>query len=113
MSNYDLLILALYIFIELHFTSVLKNVKKLTVLGQYPAILTSGLVNDAYIFCSCQLNHFYMTYLEQTLWMWLSTVITWDHPPFTRNGHVFLKIFSCCFYMTVSIWAGHKFERAR
>ena len=54
-----------------------------------------------------------MTYLEQTLWMWLSTVITWNHPPFTRNGHVFLKIFSCCFHMTVSIWAGHKFERAR
>lgn len=53
MPNYDLLILALYIFInELHFTSVLKNVKKLTVLGQYAVILTSGLVNNAYLFRS-------------------------------------------------------------
>ena len=54
MSNNDLLILALYIFInELHFTSFLKNVKKLTFLGQYAVILTSGLVNNAYLFRSC------------------------------------------------------------
>ena len=46
MSNYDLLILALYNVIELHFTSVHRT---------WPisaAILTSGLVNNAYLFCS-------------------------------------------------------------
>ena len=99
MSNYDLLILALYIFIELHFTSVLKNVKKLTVLGQYPAILTSGLVNDAYIFCSCQLNHFYiwLTWSKHSGcgWVqWLHGTILHSHEMVMCSSRSFLVVFT-------------------
>ena len=53
------------------------------------------------------------TYLEQTLRMWLTTVITGYHPPLTHGGHVFIQFLSGCFYCTVHIWARYKFERAR
>ena len=53
------------------------------------------------------------TYLEQTLWMWLTTVITGHFPPLTHGGHVFIQFLSGRFYNTVPIWARYKFERTR
>ena len=53
------------------------------------------------------------TYLEQTVRMWLTTVITGYHPPLTHGGHVFIQFLSGCFYCTVHIWVRYKFERAR
>ena len=46
------------VFMDLDFVSIHKNAKK--ELGQYPAILTSRLVNNAYLcgFCAYQRKHF-------------------------------------------------------
>lgn len=54
-----------------------------------------------------------MTYLNQTLWVWLITVITDYNPPLARVGHVFFKFLPLNRHLTVFVSARNKFETTR
>ena len=54
-----------------------------------------------------------MTYLNQTLWMRVITVITNYNPPLARVAHVFFKFLPLNCHLAVFVGASNKFKTAR